>query len=75
NPSIESLIINGKQIKSFNQWFNKKKSELQSLKDKSKDIEEKAKYDYLIRKLFRYRNKKIKIWFHLISTRIVEYAI
>jgi len=45
------------------------------LKDKSDNIEEKIKYDYLIRKLFRYRNKKIKIWFHLISTRIVEYAL
>jgi len=75
NPSIESLIINGKQIKSFNQWFNKKKAELQSLKDKSDNIEEKIKYDYLIRKLYRYRNKKIKIWFHLISTRMVEYAL
>jgi len=30
NPNLKTLIISGKDIKSFNQWFNKEKSKLQS---------------------------------------------
>lgn len=33
NPDVRSLIISGKEIKSFNRWFNKKKAAAQSAVD------------------------------------------
>ena len=34
--SSDSFIIDGKKLKSINQWANKKNSRLQSIKDKQK---------------------------------------
>ncbi|HIQ31423.1 MAG TPA: transposase [Aquifex aeolicus] len=46
NPRLRSFIVSGKEIKSFNQWFNKERAKLQSQIDylrnelKSKDCDE-----------------------------------
>ena len=33
NPELKSFIVSGKEIKSFNQWFNKERAKLQSRMD------------------------------------------
>jgi IS605 OrfB family transposase len=38
NPNLKSFIVSGKEIKAFNQWFNKEKSKLQSQIDDLKNI-------------------------------------
>jgi len=37
NPNLRSFIISGKEIKAFNQWFNKEKAKLQSEIDNLKN--------------------------------------
>lgn len=60
HPEFKSLIINGKEFKSFNQWYNKIKAELQSRENK-----------ILRRKLERYRARRIKSMFHQITSKLV----
>ena len=83
NPGLKSLIISGKEIKAFNQWFNKEKSKLQSeidiLRNKLSGAEDKEAVKQLItekqiklKELSAYRKRKIDNDFHKISRRIVD---
>ena len=61
----KSYIINGKPVKSINQYYNKKKSQLQSqLKNR--------KTSNRIQKLTLKRNNKIKDYFHKATSYIVN---
>lgn len=64
------LIINGKQIKHINQFYNKQKAYLTSIKDKMK-----LKYTKLLHALDRKRNNKIKDLMHKTSAFIVQYCL
>lgn len=62
-----SFIINGRPVKSINQFYNKRKSELQSkLKNK--------KTSNRIKRLSFKRNNKVKDYFHKASSYIVNQA-
>jgi len=62
--NIRSLIVNGKPVKSFNQWVNKISAKLQS------EGKEKAH-----KKLWNYRNKRIKQFFSSVSNLLVSLAL
>ncbi|HDN74152.1 MAG TPA: hypothetical protein ENG16_03920 [Archaeoglobus sp.] len=89
NPIVPSIIVDGRGIKSFNQWFNKNKSELQSkhdiilneikeLRDKGKEIPDEllAKERELrgrLRALWAYRKRRLDDWFHKITRWLTEF--
>ena len=89
NPELKSLIVSGKEIKAFNQWFNKKKAKLQSeidtLKNKLSQVENEEKAQSLkqfiteklikLKELSAYRKRKIDNDFHKISRKIVDLLI
>ena len=68
NVGLKPFIVNGKIIKSFNQWFNKKRAKLMSYigdKGTSKRLQQ----------LNNYRNFWIEDHIHKISRFIVNYCI
>lgn len=68
NVGIKPFIVNGKIIKSFNQWYNKKKARLMScIGDKGTSKR--------LRQLNNYRNFWIEDHIHKISRYIVNYCI
>ena len=88
NERIRTLIVNGKEIKSINQWYNKEKAKLQSkidllqnkiskLKEDNKSIdnlmEEKIKLQTKQKQLSAYRNRWITDIFHKITRKIADY--
>lgn len=64
------IIINGKQIKDFNQLYNKQKSRLVSIKDKMKV----KGYTKKLYEIETKRNNKMKDMMHKISAFIVNYC-
>ncbi len=71
-----SFIIDGKYIKSINNFYNKKSSKLQSKIDKSKN--DKLDFNSLIKKknkLTHKRNNHINDYFHRSSKYIVQYCL
>ncbi len=71
NFGEQPFIIKGGKIKSVNQYFNKKKAELQS------DLKKKCNKDWSNRleKLTNKRYEKIKYILHCISKKLVDYCI
>lgn len=68
NVGIRSFIVNGKIIKSFNQWYNKKRARLMSyIGDKGTSRR--------LRQLNNYRNFWINDKIHKVSRYIVNYCI
>ncbi|KKR00576.1 MAG: Transposase, IS605 OrfB family [Candidatus Woesebacteria bacterium GW2011_GWB1_39_12] len=65
-PEFQPILVKGGAAKSINQWFNKKKAEMQSL------LEEGRKSSKSIHRLIRKRNRKIKHLFHQVSKFVVE---
>lgn len=68
NVGIKPFIVNGRIMKSFNQWYNKKKAKLMSFvgdKGTSKSL----------RQLNNYRNFWIEDHIHKISRYIVNYCV
>lgn len=68
NVGIKPFIVNGKIIKSFNQWYNKKKARFMSYvgdKGTSKKL----------RQLNNYRNFWVEDYIHKVSRYIVNYCI
>ena len=64
---VQPLIINGRPLKAMNQYFNKKKAQLQSfVGDKSSNR---------LRKLTNKRNLKVDNYLHNASNGIVKYLI
>lgn len=66
-----SFIINGKPIKSINQYYNKKKAKLQK---RVKKCQNKNKSNRL-QKLTEKRNRKVKDYFHKASRYIVNQLV
>ena len=68
----ESFIIDGKRLKSINQWFNKRNAYLQSIKDKQ-DI--KVKYTKRQSSNLRNRNNKVNDYMNKTSRKIIDYCL
>ena len=67
----KSFIINGKPIKSINQYYNKKKAKLQS----ELELKNKKKSSKQLQNLILKRNNKIKDYFHKASRYIVNQLV
>ena len=67
----KSFIINGKPVKSINQFYNKKKANLQS----ELELKNKKKSSKQIQNLTLKRNNKIKDYFHKASRYIVNQLV
>ena len=68
----KSFIIDGKKLKSINQWFNKENARLQSIKDKQKYGKKptlKQKY------LYSSRNNKVNDYMSKTARRIINYCL
>ena len=63
----QSIIVNGKPLKSINQHYNKTKAKLQSKLSKNKHTSKR------INRLTLKRNRKIKDYMHKVSRKIVDY--
>jgi len=86
NPELKSVIVSGKELKSYNRWFNKKVAEIRSHIDQllnlvreEKDEEKRKSLEkhYLQLKrylwnLYKARDRKIKTWIHQITRRLVD---
>ncbi|WP_456395683.1 RNA-guided endonuclease InsQ/TnpB family protein [Desulfurobacterium sp.] len=86
NKDLKSFIVSGKEIKAFNQWFNKEKSKLQSeidtIKNKLLQVEDEKEGESLkeliteklikLKELSAYRKRKIDNDFHKISRKLVD---
>ena len=66
-----SFIINGRIIKSFNQYYNKRKAELQS----QLELENKTKTSKKLQKLGLKRQNKLNDFMHKASKYIIDYCI
>ena len=67
-----SFIIDGKKLKSINQWFNKENARLQSIKDKQKY----GKKPTLRQKyLYSSRNNKVNDYMSKTARRIINYCL
>ena len=71
NISNKPIIINGKPIKSINQYYNKKRSKIQS----ELELKNKVKTSKRLSNLTLKRNNKIYDYFHKVSKWIVNYAV
>ena len=67
----KSFIINGKPVKSINQYYNKKKAKLQS----ELELKNKKKTSKQLQNLTLKRNNKIKDYFHKTSRYIVNQLV
>ena len=71
NVGAKSIVINGRPIKSINQYYNKKRSELQS------DLKKRHSRNFSsnLNKLQIKRDNKIDYVFHCASKSIINYAM
>lgn len=67
----KTFIIDGKRLKSLNQWFNKENTRLQSIKDKQKikDTTNRQK------SLARNRNNKVNDYMSKVARKIIDYCL
>jgi len=86
NPELKSFIVSGKELKSYNRWWNKKKAEVQSHMDlirnmmKEEKNEERKKvlekhYWWLKKYLWnlcKARDRKLNTWMHQITRRLAD---
>ena len=63
----QSIIYNGKPLKSINQYYNKKKAKLQS------ELEHNKRTSKRIRRITLRRNNKVKDFLHKVTSKIVDY--
>ena len=67
-----SFIIDGKKLKSINQWFNKENARLQSIKDKQKyDKKPTLRQKYL----YSSRNNKVNDYMSKTARKIINYCL
>jgi len=71
NKNIKPIVINGKPLKSINQYYNKKKGKLQSDLEKN----HKRKTSNRINKLTLKRNNKINDYIHKTTKKLVDICI
>lgn len=85
NTGVRPLLINGRAIKSVNQYYNKRRAELKKLQAKHHQLEKivntkqgkKRVYQETknMRRITDWRNDKIRQFAHKASKRIVDYAL
>ena len=63
----QSIIYNGRPLKSINQYYNKKKAKLQS------ELECNKRTSKRIRRITLRRNNKVKDYLHKVTSKIVDY--
>lgn len=66
-PGFTPLVVNGRPLKAFNQFYNKKRARLQSLLAQSSRFSSPA-----LEKLTAKRDHKINHYLHVVSHRIIE---
>ena len=71
NIGLKPIAIKGKVIKSYNQYYNKKKAEMQSELAKVN----KKHWSKRLEQLTNKRNNKIKDWMHKVSKYVVDYCV
>lgn len=67
----ESFIIDGRKLKSINQWYNKDLARLSSIKDKQK-IKGFTNQQYLIT---RKRNNRVQNYLYCAAKKIIQYCL
>lgn len=67
----KSFIIDGKKLKSINQWYNKELARLSSIKDKQK-IKGFTNQQYLIT---RKRNNRVQNYLYCAAKKIIQYCL
>ena len=68
----KSFIIDGKKLKSINQWFNKENARLQSIKDKQYFGKKPTNRQKVI---VRNRNNKVNDYMNKTTRKIIDYCI
>lgn len=68
----KSFIIDGKKLKSINQWYNKQNARLQSIKDKQNFGKKNTNRQKTIT---RNRNNKINDYMNKVARKIIDYCI
>ena len=71
NIGLHPIVIKGGFIKSMNQYYNKKKSQLQS----ELMLKNKQHWSNNLQKLTTKRNSKIKSWIHKASKTVLNYCL
>lgn len=67
-----SFIIDGKKLKSINQWFNKRNARLQSIKDKQHFGKKTTNRQKVIT---RDRNNKVNDYMNKVARKVIDYCI
>ena len=75
NLGLQPLIINGKVIKSINQYYNKKRAHFYGILRQGKSPGEGRYSSRRLEHLDRKRNDRIRDIMHKISRRIVDYCV
>lgn len=70
--SGQSFIIDGKRLKSINQWFNKENTRLQSIKDKQHFGRKPTNRQKAVA---RNRNNKVNDYMNKTARRVIDYCI
>lgn len=70
--SGQSFIIDGKRLKSINQWFNKENARLQSIKDKQHFSRKPTNRQKAVA---RNRNNKVNDYMNKTALRVIDYCI
>lgn len=68
----KTFIIDGRKLKSINQWFNKENARLQSIKDKQKYGDKPTKRQ---ENIARNRNNKVNDYINKVASFIIDYCI
>lgn len=68
----KSFIIDGRKLKSINQWFNKENARLQSIKDKQKFGKKTTNRQKTIA---RNRNNKVNDYMNKAARKVIDYCI
>lgn len=78
NFNEKPIIVNGRILKSINQWYNKKIGKLKSIRTNGKDVRKDKEYfknTKQIIKLTEYRNDTINDYLNKISKFVVDYCV
>lgn len=68
----KTFIIDGRRLKSINQWFNKENARLQSIKEKQKYGEKPTNRQ---RAIARDRNNKVNDYMNKVARKVIDYCI
>jgi len=75
NVEERSVIVNGKAIKSINQYYNKKRARLMSILRNGKKKDEGQHHSKQLNRLDEKRHAKVKDFLHKASRYIIDYAV